>query len=108
MADLTAQQVDIDGLTPSYEAADTEGDSFLNNGDVFLHVKNGDASTHTVTLTVQKSIDYGTLTDPSVDVAAGAEAMIGPFDREWFNDSNKKVSVTYDDVTSVTVAVLKL
>lgn len=108
MAQLTVQNSSIDGLSATYDSADVAGDSFLNDGQVVLHVKNGDTSSHTVTLNVQKAIEYGTLTDPTVTVAAGDDEFIGPFDREWFNDSDKLVQVDYDAVTSVTVAAIKV
>ena len=108
MAELSVQQIDIDGLDPSFPGADVGGDSFLNDGDTVLYVKNDDSAEHTVTLEIQKSVDFGSLTNPTVTVPAGEERIIGPFNREWFNDSDKYAHVSYDAVTSVTVAALKV
>ncbi len=115
MAALTIQTIAEAGLDASYAAAASGGDSARNdNGDVFLHVKNGDASSHTVTVTAQRTSatvpGMGTTTKSNVAVAvpAGAERMIGPFAPLAFNDSSNDVAITYDDVTSVTIAALKM
>ncbi|MCZ6721845.1 MAG: hypothetical protein O7A65_09920, partial [Proteobacteria bacterium] len=76
-------------------------------------VKNGDASAHTATVTVQDSsvtvAGFGALTktNPQVSVPASGERWIGPF-AEAFNDATGFVQVTYDAVTSVTVAAIKV
>lgn len=108
MAELTVQESSVAGLVATYSAADAAGDSFQNDGDVVLHVKNGDSVEHVVTLNVQKNIEYGTLTNPTVAVAAGAEKFIGRFAREWFNDADKLVHVDYDAVTGLEVAAIKV
>lgn len=108
MAELTVQESSVAGLVATYSAADAAGDSFRNDGDVVLHVKNTDAAEHVVTLNVQKEIEYGTLTFPTVTVAAGGEEFIGRFDRDWFNDADKLVHVDYDAVTNLEVAAIKV
>lgn len=112
MADLTLQDFDLAGLTPSFASADSGGDAFVNNGKTLLYVKNGDASSHDVTLNIEKTITIGgisiSLTNPTVTVPASDEKIIGPFSQDWFNDVDEKVNVDYDAVTSVTVAALKL
>lgn len=112
MAELTAEEMDLTGLSATYNSAAGGGDSFQNDGNTFLHVKNGDTGGHTVTVAVQKTITIGGVTlsisDPSVTITADGDQFIGPFDRDWFNDNNKLVQISYDAVTSVTVAVMKI
>jgi len=115
MADLTIQDVVEGGLAATYAAASAGGDAVLNlAGDVFLHVRNGDAAQHTVTVTVQETshevAGFGAMSKANLQVAipAGAEAFIGPFPRAAFNDANGNVQISYDGVTNVTVAALKL
>lgn len=110
MAQLTVQNVVRAGLVPSYAAAAAGGDSFKNEPLTILHVKNGSAAAITVTVTSQtKNVPEGTTkTNLTVNVAAGSEAMIGPFSRSAFNDSNGLVQVTYSAVTSVTVAAVRV
>lgn len=50
MAALTVQNVARSGLAPSYAAAAGGGDTFTNDGAVFLHVKNGGGSSINVTI----------------------------------------------------------
>lgn len=113
MATLTVQSVTESGLDGSYSAAAGAGDTFVNDttGRTFLHVKNGDASSHTVTVTpviTSRSIEgFGTLTKSGVSVAipAGEDRFIGPFP---YTAYGADPDITYSAVTSVTVAAIKV
>jgi len=107
MAVLTVQHTTgTSGLVPTFSAAAGGGDSFVNAGGAVLQVKNGDASSHTVTVACQTACNLGgtSVHNIVVPVAAGATAMIGPFPFNY-NDAGGSVQVTYSAVTSVTVAV---
>jgi len=110
MAALTTQTILTEGYEPAYAAADVTGDTFIYSAGAFLHVKNGDASPRTVTVVSQYTAQPGISPDNIVvAIPAGEERMIGPFRREFFEDTaTKNVEITYDAVTSVTVAVLSL
>ncbi len=115
MADLTIQTIGEAGLAPAYAAASAGGDKARNeNGDVFLHVKNGGAAAITVTVAAQQTqavvAGMGKLTksDVSVSVAAGGEQMIGPFPPLAFNDASNDIAISYSGVGSVTIAALRL
>jgi len=115
MADLTIQDVVEGGLAGAYAAASAGGDAVLNlAGDVFLHVKNGDTASHTVTIAAQDTSEvvpgFGAMSKANVQVSmpAGGERFIGPFPRAAFNDANGKVQITYDAVTNLTIAALRL
>lgn len=112
MAELSVQSFDKNGLEPTYDSADSGGDTFPNNSDrVFLHVKNDDTGSHTVTIAAQVSETerpgYGPLavSDISVDVPAGSAKFIGPVPR---NAYGRKPDIQYDAVTSVSLAALEL
>jgi len=107
MAELTAQQISRDGLDPTYVACDVAGDDFVNAGDEFIHIKNGDGSPHTVTIVTPATVDGLAVADRDVVVPAGEERMIGPFPAGAYNDENAKVTFTYDAITSLTIAILK-
>ncbi len=114
MADLTIEDVVEGGLDATYVAAAAGGDALLNlQGDVFVHVKNG-ATAATVTVTAQDTSEdvpgFGNMTKGNlvVSVPATEDRFIGPFPRQAFNDANGKVQLTYDDVTNVTIAALRL
>ena len=115
MADLTIQETSEGGLAASYVAAAAAGDAVLNlGGDVILHVRNGDASSHTVTVTAQATsrevAGFGAMTkgDAAVAVPAGNDRFIGPFPTGAFNDANGKVQIAYDAVTAMTVAAIRV
>lgn len=110
MATLTVQEIVSSGLTPSYGAAAAGGDQFAWSERALLHVKNGSAASINVTITSQyTNPPDGTAKDNLViSVAAGGEKMIGPLHRDGYRDSDGNVQVGYSDVTSVTVAALKM
>lgn len=108
MATLTVQEYDRDGLVPTYAACAAGGDTFLNNGDTFIHVKNAQAAaTVTVTIVTQASVDGLAVADKTVTIAATEDAIIGPFPTSVYNTAAGMVTLTYNTVTTVTIAVLQ-
>ncbi len=103
MATLAISKSSLTGATPSFAAATAGGDTFANDGNAFLVVKNGDGSPHTVTVAAVTPCDFGTLHNAAVAVGAGAETTIGPFSVARFGRSP---AITYSAVTSVTIAVV--
>jgi len=110
MAVLVVQRIIHTGLTPpTYAAAAGGGDSFVNDGRTFLHVKNAAAGGNSiVTINSLVNCDQGVDHNLAVTIADASESMIGPFAPSRFNDANGSVAVTYSEVTGVTVAVLQL
>jgi hypothetical protein len=115
MAALTLQTIVEAGVTPSYASAAGGGDTAKNdNGDVFLHVKNGSGGALTVTVTAQKTsaitpgMGSTTKSNVAVSVGAGSEEMIGPFAPLAFNNASGNLAITYSGVTSLTIAAIKL
>lgn len=117
MALLTLQTPAETGTTLTYASCTGGGDTFANNGKVYLHVKNGSGGSIDVTIvkTASTSINdpiYGILTKASavVAVGAGAEKMIGPFKPDAFNATAGTgiVSITYSGVTSLTIAAIQV
>ena len=107
MAELSVQKITSDGITPTYSACDAAGDTFVNDGDTFIYVKNGDTVDHIVTVTAERKCNFGFLHDLSVTIPAGGEKIIGPFLPDRFNTEAEKAVLSYDAVTSMTIAVLK-
>ncbi len=109
MATLTAQQIDSAGIAPTYAGAAAGGDEFAHAADVFLHVKNSDTSAHTASVVSQFDASPGiAAADLDIAVPAGEERIAGPFNGRVFANADGNVELTYDAVTGVTVAVLKL
>jgi hypothetical protein len=115
MALLAAQSIVEAGLNPAYAAAAAGGDSVAVASDqrTFLHVKNGSGSNRTVTVTAQQTSrvvpGMGALTrgNIAVVVPANSERFIGPI-QEAFRDGSGVAQITYDGVTTVTIAALRL
>ena len=110
MALLTIQTIKPAGISPTYAAATAGGDKLsLSAPNTFLHVKNGGASSITVTVTTQNNSYKGlTVPDRTVTVAASGEQMLGPFDPTLHADINQQASIGYSSATSVTVAAFRL
>lgn len=113
MAALTVQNIALAGLVATYAAVNSSETINISNDErVFLHVKNGDASPTTVTITAVKTSakvhGVGSLTvdNGSVVVAAGAEAFIGPFTQAYIGASGN-VAVAYSNTTSITAAAIR-
>ena len=106
MALLTVQRITPNGAGVTYQAADPVGDSFPNDGHVWLEVQNNGTASITVTVNSQRPCNYGFDHDLTVEVPAGQSRRIGPLDPQRFNDSQGRVQVTYSDATSVQVAAV--
>ncbi len=112
MADLSAQAPG-EGAELTFQAADSAGDTFANDGRNYLLVQNNGSSSHTVTPTLRDSQTntpgYGDLsrTAPSISVAAGETAQVGPLPRKAFNDTSGRAEVTYDAAGDLTVAAVR-
>jgi hypothetical protein len=109
MAVLSAQAVTQAGIAPTFQAAAAGGDSFANDGRMFLHVKNASASVVTVTVDSVTPCNHGFDHNLAVTVpATTGERLIGPFQTDRFNNDTSMVNVTYSAAASVTVAVIKI
>ncbi|MFE7947415.1 hypothetical protein [Streptomyces sp. NPDC057426] len=110
MAALTATLVPTLGGVADIEgaavAAAGGGDTAPVGPGHFLFVANGDASPHTATIATPGTVDGHPVADATLVVAAGEFGII-PL-TTLFRGSTGLASITYDAVTSVTVAVFKL
>jgi hypothetical protein len=75
---------------------------------VVLVVKNVDAGAHVVTIVTPQTVDGLAVADRTVSVAAGKIELI-PIDRPAYrNPSTGLAAITYDGVTSVSVAAIRV
>lgn len=116
MATLTVQNIDNDGLTPSFASANSGGDDFVCQDDqrTYLEVLNGGGSTITVTVAAQQSsaqqsgVGAVAVSALTMSVAASGRGKLGPFGAAHIRGNDGKVQVSYSAVTSVTVGVFRL
>lgn len=108
MALLSAAAVTVDGTTQTLAAASGGGDTAVTGDGRFLVVKNGDASSKTVTLVVPGNLETGVAyPDKDYVVAAGATVLI-PLLPIYRNHATGVANITYSAVTSVTVGVFSI
>jgi hypothetical protein len=109
MAEITPQQPGLNPAAPTFVACDVAGDSFANDGRILLHYRNTNAAARNATINSVKACDQGSDHDVLVNVPlTTGERIVGPFSPSRFNDVNGKVQITYDAVTNLTVAVIKV
>jgi hypothetical protein len=94
-------------LMTALDAPAAAGDKFLNDGRTFFMAANADADPYVITFKRYRANSDGVIQDLVMPIAAGATRMIGPFSED-FNDGNGMVNVTYDAVTTMTVAAVRL
>ncbi|MGQ4513696.1 hypothetical protein [Streptomyces sp. DW26H14] len=108
MAALSAHVVQPTGLR--YDnllvPADGDGDSCPTGQGVLLVVKNADSAAHTVTLATPQTISGLAVADRTVSVPNGGTSLIPLLDL-YRDPETGRAAVTYDAVTSVTVAVVR-
>lgn len=112
MATIAAQRPDTDGLALTDTAA-AASQTFAPGDRVYLEITNGDASSHTATVTDHGSVaPAGASTfdaDVVITVGAGERVMAGPFPRDRFADpATGLASITWSATTSMSVSVLAL
>jgi hypothetical protein len=109
MATLTPQTSNRTGITPTYNSCAAGGDAIPNNGKVLLHFKNTNAAARVVTFATQATVDGQAVADPTLTVPlTSGDKMIGPFPPSIYNDANGLLQLTYDAVTNLSVAVIRI
>ncbi len=107
----TQQIVDI-GIAPTYQGSLSTSDTytFPNDGKTFLHVKKSGAGACTATIITPATYFGKAIPDTTVTIPASTgDKLIGPFQPELYTDpTTGLVSVTFSEITGLTVAVLKL
>lgn len=110
MAALTTNVVPLTGLQAEdkFVTAAAGGDDCDTGPGVFLHVKNGDTVSHTVTLATPETVDGDLAVADRVVTVVNAQEQIIPVTHRYRDSSTGRASITYDAVTSVTVAVFRV
>lgn len=107
---LALQEIVRTGITPTLTAGDATNHHYFDNRsqDVYIQVKNGDASPITVTINTPGLIDGMAIPDLVVTVpATTGDKLIGPFRNDLYGQAeqalSKAVLVDLSADTSVTL-----
>ena len=112
-----AQAIGLNEVLPEYTSADASGNTCDPGDRVFLHLRNNQpasvSASVTVTIVDPNSAEPvgGTTFDPNLSVVIPSQnsAFVGPLYASRFaNSTTGYVDITYDDTTSVDLAVLSL
>lgn len=109
MAALAVTPAPVNGgasISDALVAATALGDTAPCGPGRFLVMKNGDAAPHTATVATPGTVAGLDVANAALAVAAGETAVL-PL-TQVFAGAGGRASITYDAVTSVTVAVIEL
>lgn len=112
MATLTTQPITRAGVTPSYIAPNAGGDACETGDDIFLHVKNTNASTRDVILAIPSTastfanVAY-TNTTVTIPVTTG-DKMIGPISSLYKDPTTGLCTITTSAQAGLTIGCFKL
>ena len=100
----------VTGLEATYNAAtDTpDGDGFLNDGDIIVHVKNGSGGDIVLTVPTPAKAGGMEIADQVITITAGEERFVGPFPTAYFNQTDGQVYLDWASVTSLTFALVRV
>jgi hypothetical protein len=102
------QSVDRDGMAIEFDAAAAGGDTAPADDQNVLLIRNGGTAAITATLATPRDVQGLAIENLAVLVAVGAIAAVRLGPRNVFGDVDGVASWTYDGVTSVDVAVIKI
>ena len=110
MADLSALQAQRVPNSIAFVAADPAGDTFTNSGREAILIRHDNALGASVTLTIATplTIDGLAVADASVVIGPGETHLLGPWPASTYNDSQKKVALSYSDATDISIAIVKV
>jgi hypothetical protein len=89
-------------------AAAAGGDQFLNTGREVIYLKNASGGSITVTLAPAGTPGGLAFATHNVVLTAATEKIIGPFDPQWYSSIAGIVAISYNSVTSLTVAIISV
>lgn len=109
MALIQTQHITQGGLAPSLQAASAGGDTWLPSATSFLYISNGDSQQHTVTVHTTATTYGQAIPNIGIPVPAGEIVLAGPFDPgQVAQVGTGQGALSYDAVTSVSIAVINL
>lgn len=113
MATLVAQTFSESGNNDiTFETCNGGGDEVLNNGQIFIWMKNASLANKTLTITAQDTsvatTRFGQLTksNATIVIESESEGLIGPFAQAAYNDADGMIQLTYSAVTDCTIAIM--
>jgi hypothetical protein len=108
MATLTPQTLTKAGSQPSLAACASGGDEFANSGNTIILITNANASSRTLTIVSQATMDGLAVADRSVTIPGTDDTFITDLDKNVYNDTNGRVQLTYSTEVDLTIAILDL
>lgn len=106
---LTVQNIVPAGLTPAFAAANTDGVSVANNGNMFIEIVNGHTSaTHTATIDHPGTVDGLAVANRTVEVPATETRKVGPFTARYNQPGTQYIHVDFDSVTALSVGAFQM
>jgi hypothetical protein len=103
---VSVQTIITTGISPTLNAASTDGNDFLNDGRTVLNIRNGNIVTLYYTVTTPLTQDGLALDDLSGTISAAQEKFIGPFNKTIYDGAGGKATISWSTPTTITFVVL--
>lgn len=105
---ITPQKITSTGVDVTLEAANVDGNSIPLRIGLVLLVRNGDVAGKTVTVPTPLTVDGLAVEERTVAVPADEDRYIALGGQSAYRQEDGSAHVNYDDVTSVSVALLQI
>ena len=108
-ANLSVQVIEPAGLSPAFVAANTDGVSVENNGNMYIEIVNGHTSaTHTATIDHPGTVDGLAVANRDVEVPATETRKIGPFTARYNQAGTTVIHVDFESVTGLSIGAFRI
>lgn len=102
---LSVTSIARTGTTDTLTAANVDGHTIVNSGNMWFEVLNGSGGSINVIVGPSKTVDGLAVSARTVAVAAGARKKFGPYPK---SDYGSSITVTFSAVTTVTCGAWSL
>ena len=112
MAEVTiaVQNIVIGGTTVTFTGSLSASNNYMirNDGKTFIRVVNGSGGSIVVTIVTQNQVGGNAIADRTVTVLTMTEQNIGPFPPSIYNNGDGDIDVSFNVITSLTLAALHI
>lgn len=111
--DLTTEVITDTGNTnPTFDALHADGQMFVNSGEEFIIVKNGNAGTVVITITTPQTVNGLAVAERTVSILTMEDGYIGRFSKNLYDQLSGsdagKVYIDGDIQSSITLMVFRV
>lgn len=108
MATIGQQTPAREATAITFSAAAGGGDKFENSGRDYLIVRNASGAPVNLTIVTPATTDGLAIADRVVAIGDGETHVLGPWQRDLYNDGDGFVNLTWSSAAGMTLAVIRV